>query len=131
MAPCGRGPRITAEYRWPDHVDGRSQARVGENTVTVTTDVEVRADEPVVRVTTSFVNPSGDHRLRVLLPLPEPTDHSEAESAYTVVRRGLTAEGRADEFGLPTSPAHRFVIAGRLSVAHEGVTEYELDRRGR
>ncbi len=126
QGPVRARARITSEYRWPDHVDGRSQARVGENTVTVTTDVEVRADEPVVRVTTSFVNPSGDHRLRVLLPLPEATDHSEAESAYTVVRRGLTAEGRADEFGLPTAPAHRFVSAGRLSVAHEGVTEYEL-----
>jgi alpha-mannosidase len=88
--------------------------------------VELRADEPVVRVTTSFVNPSGDHRLRVMLPLPEPTDHSEAESAYAVVTRGLTAEGRADEYGLPTAPAHRFVKAGRLTVAHEGVTEYEL-----
>ena len=126
QGPVRARARISAEYRWPDHIDGGSQARVGEHTVEVTTDVELRADEPVVRVTTSFVNPSGDHRLRVLLPLPEPADHSEAESAYTVVRRGLTAEGRSDEFGLPTAPAHRFVSAGGLSVAHEGVTEYEL-----
>ena len=126
QGPVRARARITADYVWPDHVDGGSQARVGEHTVSVTTDVEVRADERVVRVTTSFVNPSGDHRVRVLLPLPEATDHSEAESAYTVVTRGLTAEGRADEFGLPTAPAHRFVSAGRLSVAHEGVTEYEL-----
>ncbi len=40
--------------------------------------------------------------------------------------RGLTAEGRADEFGLPTAPAQRFVTAGRLTVAHDGVCEYEL-----
>ncbi len=74
-----RGPvraraRITATYVWPDHVDGSSQARVGEHHVAVDTDVEVRADDAVVRVTTSFVNPSGDHRLRVHLPLPEPAD---------------------------------------------------------
>ncbi len=118
--------RITATYTWPDHVDGTSQARVGEHVVAVHTDVELRADESVVRVTTSFVNPSGDHRVRVLLPLPAPTDHSEAESAYAVVTRGLTAEGRSDEFGLPTAPAQRFVSAGGLTVAHEGVTEYEL-----
>ena len=72
-----RGPvrarvRITRTYDWPDHVDGSSQARVGEHQVDVDTDVEVRADEATVRVTTSFVNPSGDHRLRVHLPLPEP-----------------------------------------------------------
>ena len=51
-----RGPvrarvRITATYIWPDHVDGSSQARVGEHRVEVDTDVELRADDPVVRVT--------------------------------------------------------------------------------
>ena len=126
-----RGPvraraRITAAYVWPDHVDGSSQARVGEHRVEVETDVEVRADDAVVRVTTTFVNPSGDHRLRVHLPLPEPATHSHAESAFAIVTRGLTAEGRPDEFGLPTAPSNRFVTAGRLTVAHEGVCEYEL-----
>jgi hypothetical protein len=118
--------RITATYVWPDHVDGSSQERVGEHHVAVDTDVELRADDPVVRVATSFVNPSGDHRLRVHLPLPEPARQSHAESPFTIVTRGLTAEGRADEFGLPTAPSNRFVTAGRLTVAHEGVCEYEL-----
>jgi alpha-mannosidase len=126
-----RGPvrarlRITSTYDWPDHVDGASQSRVGGHQVDVDTDVEVRADNATVRVVTTFVNPSGDHRLRVHLPLPEPARHSEAESAFTVVTRGLTAEGRPDEFGLPTAPANRFVRAGRLTVVHEGVCEYEL-----
>ena len=88
--------------------------------------LELRADEPVVRVSTSFVNPSRDHRLRVHLPLPEPAQTSRAESAFAVVERGLTAEGRSDEFGLPTAPAHRFVSAGGLTVVHDGVCEYEL-----
>ncbi len=126
-----RGPvrarvRITSTYEWPDHVDGSSQARVGGHQVDVDTVVEVRADEATVRVTTTFVNPSGDHRLRVHLPLPEPAVQSRAESAFAVVTRGLTAEGRPDEFGLPTAPANRFVSAGRLTVVHEGVCEYEL-----
>ncbi len=126
-----RGPvrarvRITGTYDWPDHVDGSSQTRVGGHQVDVDTDVEVRADDATVRVVTSFVNPSGDHRLRAHLPLPEPARHSHAESAFTVVTRGLTAEGRPDEFGLPTAPANRFVSAGGLTVVHEGVCEYEL-----
>ena len=124
--PVRARARITATFVWPDHVDGSTQARVGEQRVEVTTNVEVRADESVVRLTTSFVNPSGDHRLRVHLPLPEPAASSWAESAFAVVERGLTAEGRSDEFGLPTAPAARFVTAGRLTVAHEGVCEYEL-----
>jgi mannosylglycerate hydrolase len=126
-----RGPvrarvRITSTYDWPDHVDGSTQARVGGHHVDVDTDIELRAEDATVRVVTSFVNPSGDHRLRVHLPLPEPARHSQAESAFTVVTRGLTAEGRPDEFGLPTAPANRFVSAGRLTVVHEGVCEYEL-----
>jgi hypothetical protein len=126
-----RGPvrarvRITSTYTWPDHVDGSSQARVGGHSVDVETDVELRADEATVRVTTAFVNPGGDHRLRVHLPLPEPARQSQAESAFTVVTRGLTAEGRPDELGLPTAPSNRFVSAGRLTVVHEGVCEYEL-----
>ena len=117
---------ITASYRWPDRVDGNSQERVGERLTEVQTMVELRADEPVVRVTTTFINPSRDHRLRVHLPLPEPARTSRAESAFAVVERGLTAEGRADEYGLPTAPAHRFVSAGGLTVVHDGVCEYEL-----
>ena len=101
-----RGPvraraRITATYVWPDHVDGSSQARVGEHHLDIDTDVEVHADEAVVRVTTAFVNPSGDHRLRVHLPLPRPALHSHAESAFTVVTRGSTAEGESTSSGCP------------------------------
>ena len=117
---------ISAVYVWPDHVDGSSQERVGEHRVEVETLLELRADEPLLRVATSFVNPSRDHRVRVHLPLPEPARTSQAESAFAVVERGLTAEGRADEFGLPTAPADRFVSAGGLTVVHDGVTEYEL-----
>ena len=126
-----RGPvravaTVTARYRWPDHVDGVSRTRVGEVTAEVTTAVELHADERVVRVSTRFVNPASDHRLRVHVPLPSPADESEAECAFAVVHRGLDAEGRPDELGLPTFPSRRFVSAGGLTVAHEGLLEYEL-----
>ncbi len=128
---------ITATYRWPEYVDGNTRARTGEKAVEVTTTVELRAEERIVRVVTRFVNPSRDHRLRVHLPLPRPASSSEAECAFAVVRRGLETEGRPDEFGLPTFPSRRFVSAGGLTVAHEGLLEYELididegDRRAR
>ena len=117
---------IRATFVWPDHVDAATQARVGGSTVEVETTVELRADEALVRMTTSFVNPSHDHRLRVHLPLRRPAPTSRAESAFGVVERGLTAEGRTEEFGLPTAPARRFVSAGGLTVVHDGVCEYEL-----
>lgn len=117
---------IGARYTWPDRIDGQPGKRVGSHDVEVTTTVELRADEELVRVRTAFVNPSRDHRLRVHLPLPEPAPTSQAECAFDVVERGLTAEGRADEFGLPTFPSRRFVSAGGLTVVHEGLLEYEL-----
>ncbi|MDA8074190.1 MAG: alpha-mannosidase [Actinomycetota bacterium] len=117
---------VTARYRWPDHAEASSQRRVGTRPVEVTTMLELRADEGLLRVTTSFVNPSRDHRVRIHLPLPEPAARSEAETAFGTVERGLEAEGRPDERGLPTFPARRFVRAGGLTVAHDGVTEYEL-----
>jgi hypothetical protein len=58
--------------------------------------------------------------------LPQPAATSHAECAFTVVERGLTAEGRPDEFGTPTFPSRRFVSAGGLTVVHEGLLEYEL-----
>jgi hypothetical protein len=126
-----RGPvrarvTVTATYTWPDRVDDATKARAGSHPVEVVTTLELRADEPVVRVTTRFVNPSRDHRLRVHLPLPRPAATSQAECAFTVIERGLSAEGRADEVGIPTFPSHRFVSAGGLTVVHEGLLEYEL-----
>ncbi len=107
-------------------MDEDTKARVGAHQVHVATTLELRADESVVRVSTRFVNPSRDHRLRVHLPLPRPAATSQAECAFTVVERGLVAEGREDEVGIPTFPSHRFVSAGGLTVVHEGLLEYEL-----
>ena len=125
-----RGPvraraRISAHYDWPERIDQAGE-RVGSCPVEIATTIELHADDPLVRVTTAFVNPARDHRLRVHFPLPEPADHSEAESAFGTVTRALTIEGRAEERGLPTFPAQRFVRAGGLTVCHLGVHEYEL-----
>ena len=124
--PVRVSAEIESHYSWPDHVDGASQKRVGAHDVLITTTVSLVADDSFVRVTSTFMNPSRDHRLRVHLPLPAPADHSSAECAFTVVERSLSAEGRSDEFGLPTFPSRRFVSAGGLTVVHEGLNEYEL-----
>ncbi len=115
---------IVRTYRWPTHV--ADDRRAGAVDVTVTTVVEVHAGEDLVRVHVSFDNVAADHRLRILLPLPERTDRSVAECAYGTVTRGLTAEGGPTEVGTPTFPSRRFVSAGGLLVAHDGLTEYEL-----
>ena len=124
--PVRATAEVVAAYSWPEEVDGATHARAGVRDVVVSTTLELRADEPLVRVRTRFTNPSRDHRLRVHLPLPDPATTSRAECAFAVVERGLTAEGRPEEFGLPTFPSRRFVRAGGLTVIHEGLLEYEL-----
>jgi hypothetical protein len=115
---------ITRHYSWPTHAEGGG--RTGEAPVVVTTTVEVRAGEDLVRVHVELDNPSRDHRLRIHLPLPERADRSVAECAFGTVTRGLEAEGGPNEHGLPTFPSRRFVQAGGLTVVHDGLCEYEL-----
>jgi alpha-mannosidase len=43
----------------------------------------------------------------------------------------LTAEGSATERGVPSFPSRRFVSAGGLTVAHDGLLEYEVVEDGR
>jgi hypothetical protein len=124
-----RGPvrgvvRITASYRWPHRRAGGE--RVGEPEIAVTTDLEVRAGEDVVRVTTAFDNRCRDHRVRAWFPLPVAAAGSRAECAFATVERGLVAEGGPHEYPLPTFPSRRFVSAGGLTLFHEGLLEYEV-----
>ena len=123
--------RIRSQYRWPARVEGRPRRRTGEVPVEVTTTVELRAGERFVRVSTAFENRCDDHRLRAHFPVPAAASVSRAECAFAVVERGLTAEGGPNEFGLPTFPSRRFVAAGGLTIAHEGLLEYELVDEGR
>ena len=122
---------VKRTYTWPERIDDKARARVGERTVEIATFIEVRAGESLVRVHAMYSNPSRDHRLRAVFPLAEPVTASRAECAFAVVERGLTAEGGPTERGLPTYPCRRFVQAGDLTLVHEGLLEYELVDDGR
>jgi hypothetical protein len=116
--------QVTGTARWPERAFGDS--RIGEVATRVETALELQVDQRLVHVTVSFDNMSRDHRLRAHFPLPNPTEHSEAECAFAVVTRGLDAEGGPSEPALATYPSRRFVSAGGLCVVHEGLCEYEL-----
>jgi alpha-mannosidase len=129
---------IATRYRWPAgaHGDGRScTARRDELVdVTVRTTLELRPGERFLRVRTELENPCDDHRLRAHFPLPAVVRGSEAECAFSVVSRGLTAEGGDLEFGLPTFVSRRFVDASDgavgLALLHDGLLEYEIVGEG-
>ncbi|MEO7430054.1 MAG: hypothetical protein ABIY48_11810, partial [Acidimicrobiales bacterium] len=116
---------ILRSFDLPTHAEG--PARVGAVAVTVSTVLELRAGEDIVRLHLELDNHGvRDHRLRVHLPLPRPAASSQAECAFAIVERGLVAEGGPTEMGLATYPSRRFVSAGGLTVVHEGLLEYEL-----
>ena len=131
--------RIETDYTWPAFAVGDdvscSERSERSEAVTVGTILELRPGERFVRITHEFDNRARDHRLRAHFPLPAPVDGSDAECAFTVVHRGLVAEGGAHEYGLPTFPSRRFVDAsdGEFGVAllHDGLLEYEVVDDGR
>jgi mannosylglycerate hydrolase len=126
--------RIDATYRWPTHAvgDERSCSQRADEIVPVTvhTTLELRTGERFLRVRAELDNPCRDHRLRAHFPLPAPASTSNAECAFAVVERGVTAEGGPNEFGLPTFVSRRFVDASDgkagLALVHDGLLEYEL-----
>jgi len=116
---------VLRTFDLPTHVDG--PARTGSQPVEVTTVLELRAGDDLVRVDVAFDNHGvRDHRLRAHFPLPSPATSSLAECAFAVVERGLVAEGGPTEMALATYPSRRFVSAGGLTIVHEGLLEYEL-----
>lgn len=118
---------VTRVYAWPAALSGDRDVRDARTVRTpVETLVEVRAGEPFVRVSTSFLNRSADHRLRFHVPLPEPVAESAAAGQFAVTRRGLTAEGGWGEYPIPTFPASSFVSAGAATVLLDHASEYEL-----
>jgi hypothetical protein len=132
--PARARVRIDAIYTVPARANGdhrRCTSRSDETVpMRVRTTLERRVGEPFLRVTHDIDNHARDHRLRAHFPLPAPVDGSDAECAFTVVHRGLTAEGGPHEFGLPTFPSRRFVDASKgdvgLALLHNGLLEYEI-----
>ncbi|MFJ6079940.1 alpha-mannosidase [Streptomyces sp. NPDC092369] len=125
--PLRSRSRVTRVYDWPAALSSDRDLRSAETVATpVETIVEVRAGEPFVRVSTSFLNQSADHRLRFHVPLPEPVNSSASAGQFAVTERGLTAEGGWGEYPLPTFPASTFVSAGPANVLLDHSSEYEL-----
>ncbi|MCL7382463.1 glycosyl hydrolase-related protein [Streptomyces sp. 35G-GA-8] len=132
VEPLENGPlrartRVTRVYEWPVALSSDRDLRDSRTVPTpVETLVEVRVGEPFVRVSTSFLNRSADHRLRLHVPLPEPAAKSASAGQFAVTERGLTAEGGWGEYPIPTFPASSFVSAGAANVLLDHASEYEL-----
>ena len=125
---------VTATYSLPTHAIGDEracQSRADERApVDIVTTFDLRTGERFLRVHVEVDHRVRDHRLRAHFPLPAPVTGSDADCAYAVVHRGLTAEGGPHEFGLPTFVSRRFVDGSDgnvgLALVHDGLLEYEV-----
>jgi alpha-mannosidase len=118
---------VTRTYEWPRGLEPDGSARMTAAVRTeVVTHVEIRADEPFVRVRVAFDNQSDDHRVRFHVPLPRAADTSAAEGQFAVVTRPMIGEGGYNEEPLGTYPAHGWVDAGGMAVLLRHLSEYEL-----
>ena len=130
---------VSATYAWPVSAVGDvrccSRRHAATRDCEVLTRLELRAGERFLRVHTVVENHVRDHRLRAHFPLPAAVDGSDAECAFTVVRRPLEAEGGPHEAALPTFVSRRFVDGSDgsvgLGVLHDGLLEYEVVEDGR
>jgi mannosylglycerate hydrolase len=127
-----RGPlrgelTIARTFAWPHGLTADATARTPRTVPTVVTmTLELRADEPFVRVAVTFDNDSTDHRVRFHVPLPAAVTGSSAEGQFAVVDRGLELEAGHGEVPLPTFPAVAFASVEGCSVLLDQVTEYEV-----
>ncbi|HET7677458.1 MAG TPA: hypothetical protein VFK38_06360, partial [Candidatus Limnocylindrales bacterium] len=118
---------VRRTYDWPVGVTADGSARTAETLPTeVLMSVELRAEEPFVRLDFTLENRSRDHRLRCHVPLARPATTSAAAGSFAVVERGLEVEAGHGEVPLPTFPAQQFVAAGGAAALLEHVMEYEL-----
>jgi Alpha mannosidase middle domain len=112
-------------YEWPRGLDGTRRSDKLER-VEVTLTAETRAGEGFVRIRIELENPCDDHRVRVHVPLREPTGTTRAEGQFAIVERARLQEAGFGEDGLGAYPASSFVSAGGIALLFEHVSEYEL-----
>jgi alpha-mannosidase len=84
------------------------------------------AGENFLRLDGIIRNERPDHRVRLLIRLPNGSDHAVAGSPFELVDRPLVGEGSEGEAASATWPARHVVMTSGTAVFHEGVFEYEV-----
>ena len=107
------------------------RAEVSFNGVSLTLELGPQPAEEWIALDIDIDNELVDHRVRLLVDLPEPATTTRAGSAFEIVERPRLGEGGAEEPPSPNWPARAFVVAGGTGFLTEGVIEYELTEDGR
>jgi hypothetical protein len=87
---------------------------------------EARPGDGFLTLEIEIDNRAPDHRVRLLLDLPEEATTTSAGAPFELVQRPPLGEGGPGETASPWWPARGFVLAGGSGLLTEGVIEYEL-----
>lgn len=113
----------------PDRVGAAADRVRSEGRLTL----RLLAGEPMVRATLTWHNAARDHRLRLVLPLPEPVADTASDGGFAWTTRPVTfaevpdAPSRA-EARVSVNPSHSAVAAGPFGFIHRGLQEFEVER---
>lgn len=126
--------QVRQTYRLPAGLSADRSTRGPEAIdVPITSQISLCRGVPRLDVRTEVDNRARDHRLRVHLPTPIHSDHSQAEGAFDVVRRPLGVPqdtGDWIEQPVPTHPQQSFVDVSDgqhgLLLANRGLPEFEV-----
>lgn len=93
------------------------------------------AGEPLLRAALTWHNRACDHRLRLVLPLPEAVDSTASDGGFAWTTRPVVLAEVPDapsrtEARVSVNPSHSAIAAGPFGFVHRGLQEFEVERSG-
>lgn len=98
--------------------------------ISLRTDIPVlpehRPGDPCTRLRIEWENSERNHRVRLLLTMPQPAPWCIADTAFGALRRPAVPAPTAGSDRLVGYPAGRFIVAGGLAVLLDRTAEFEI-----
>ena len=129
-----KGAELELEFRLPQPASlNADRSGASENEVTSHGLLRIRLlnGEPFARASLKWMNRAKDHRLRLLAPLGEKIAKTVSDSAFSLIERPVVYQERqasppTSEARVSVNPSHSLVQAGKFSIVHRAMQEYEI-----
>jgi len=130
----GKGAELELAFHLPQPASlNVDRSGASENKVTSHGLLRIRLlnGEPFARASLKWMNRAKDHRLRLLVPLGEKIAKTTSDSAFSLIERSVVYQERrtspsTSEARVSVNPSHSLVQAGKFSIVHRAMQEYEI-----
>ncbi|MCY4157481.1 MAG: glycoside hydrolase family 38 [Gammaproteobacteria bacterium] len=136
FGPHGAELAVSFRLRQPQSLcAGRSGASTGQVDSHGLLRMRLFSGEPFVRAALEWTNKAKDHRLRLVFPLGGKAAGTASDSAFALIRRPVAYREEPKALSKPearvsVNPSYSFIEAGKLSIGHLAMQEYEVLDRG-